>query len=849
VISGVKLESRLDRPPDNANALSAARTRLLARVRQARLALVWEAVWPPLAWALGVVGLFLAASWFGVWLYAPAGARMAGVALFAAALFAALFPLLRLRFPDQNKALSRLDRDAGAPNQPASSSFDDLAAGRGADDTTRALWALHQRRLAAQTAGIEVAPPAPRMVERDGHALRFAALGLAIAAGFFAGPEKYGRLAAAFDWRSATAIAAGLRLDAWIDPPTYSGRPPIMLDATSGTEADRKFAAPVGSIVIVRGPAGAANANVEGALAAVAAAPEAKAAPVAEQRWTLKGNGKLNLLRDGAPFASFTVAGIANQKPTIVLTSPPKANLRGSLTLSYRMADQYGIERARAEFALPKSPGKAAQGRSLMPPPQIDLQLPGAANGLGEATTTADLSDHPWAGARVSMTLRAHDLAGEDGASEPTEVRLPQRRFVNPLARSLVEQRRALILDPDNKQKRVGLVLDALLIAPEIFEVKAGVYLGLRTARQNLSAAKSDTDLIGVADLLWAMALQIEDGDASQAQRDLRAAEQKLREALDRGASDEEIRQLMQQLRDAAQRFASEMARDQPQDNADDAQPMDEKDLNSLLDQMEDKARNGAKEDAQAMLDQLQDMFENLKSAREGRASPGERELQKQIGELEKLLRDQQALRDDTFRSEQRDRRKQASPNSDNGAPEDSPEADAPSLEQRQQALRDRLAELQRKLKQQGLKGERGLDDADGAMGEAQGDLKESEKGADAGIGPKGRRGKGSAVEAQGRALQALRDAAQGLQQQMQGQGGQGGTAQARQKGQGRGGRDPLGRGPDDNHGGMSQGQLNEGAGATERARRVMDELRRRLSDPNRPEQERDYLERLLKRH
>ena len=38
------------------------------------------------------------------------------------------------------------------------------------------------------------------------------------------------------------------------------------------------------------------------------------------------------------------------------------------------------------------------------------------------------------------------------------------------------------------------------------------------------------------------MALQIEDGDASQAQRDLRAAEQKLREALQRGASDEEIR-------------------------------------------------------------------------------------------------------------------------------------------------------------------------------------------------------------------------------------------------------------------------------------------------------------------
>ena len=56
------------------------------------------------------------------------------------------------------------------------------------------------------------------------------------------------------------------------------------------------------------------------------------------------------------------------------------------------------------------------------------------------------------------------------------------------------------------------------------------------------------------------MALKIEDGDSTQAQRDLRAAEQALREALKRGASDDEIRKLMQNLREAAQRFAAEMA-------------------------------------------------------------------------------------------------------------------------------------------------------------------------------------------------------------------------------------------------------------------------------------------------
>ena len=44
------------------------------------------------------------------------------------------------------------------------------------------------------------------------------------------------------------------------------------------------------------------------------------------------------------------------------------------------------------------------------------------------------------------------------------------------------------------------------------------------------------------------------------------------------------------------------------------------------------------------------------------------------------------------------------------------------------------------------------------------------------------------------------------------------------------------------------RGRSRESAGAAERARRVMEELRRRLADPARPVDERDYLERLMKR-
>ena len=74
--------------------------------------------------------------------------------------------------------------------------------------------------------------------------------------------------------------------------------------------------------------------------------------------------------------------------------------------------------------------------------------LPGGDNRDGEGRTTTDLSMHPWAGARVEMTLVARDELGQEGESVSFNVTLPQRPFTKPVAKALIEQRRDLILDP-----------------------------------------------------------------------------------------------------------------------------------------------------------------------------------------------------------------------------------------------------------------------------------------------------------------------------------------------------------------------------------------------------------------
>ncbi len=841
------MESGEAKNRDRRDARAGAGSALDALARRAEAVLVFERIWPPLAWAGALVALFLAASWFGLWLATPRVGRIAGLALFAALLLAALAPLARLRRPTREETLARLDRDARMPHRPAASLADRLAL-PGDDPTTSALWILHRRRLARQVEAIAPAAPSPRMVLRDPRALRFGALIVALCAAIVAGPERYARLAVAFDWRGGSAAAATARLDAWIDPPAYTGTPPILIDVSPKAGAAEKLVAPEGSILVVRAEASAIETRVEGALTPLAGDKAAAGgnAPV-ERRWTVRGDGAFTLLREGAPFARYDIAAIASGAPTITLIDPPRPNLSGSLTLHYALADRYGVASAEAEFSKPGGAGASQPPpRALIEAPKLALQLPSTASGVGEANTTADLSEHPWAGAPVVMTMKATGLSGKIGASAPIAITLPQRDFHNPIARALVEQRRGLILDPDRDRARLAKAIEALLIAPDVFQTPAGVFLGLRAVQSRLATARGDPDLVAVADLLWAMAIQIEDGDASPAQRDLRAAEQKLREALQRGASDEEIRALTKQLRDAAERYMRDLAQQDPGEERDGA-PIEEKDLESLLDRMEDVARNGAREDAEAMLDQLQNMFENMRSGRDAEASPAEREMRKQLSELEKLLRDQQALRDETFRRDQRER-KRGAPKEKGAAPEanEGPSNGEPTLEQRQRALRDRLAELQRRLKNLGAKGEKGFDDAQGDMKEAEGDLNADGEGQDGAPGETGRTGKGQAVEAQGRALQALREGAQGLQQQMQS--GQGGFAATRRRpGDPREGRDPLGREPSDQRG-ASEGALNSGADVAERARRVLQELRRRLSDPNRPSDERDYLERLLKR-
>ena len=84
--------------------------------------------------------------------------------------------------------------------------------------------------------------PSPRLDLRDPMAVRALVLMLAVTTFIAAGGERGRRIAAAFDWHGVV-VPANFRLDAWVSPPTYTARPPVILPGLRPGERTQTAAA------------------------------------------------------------------------------------------------------------------------------------------------------------------------------------------------------------------------------------------------------------------------------------------------------------------------------------------------------------------------------------------------------------------------------------------------------------------------------------------------------------------------------------------------------------------------------------------------------------------------------
>ncbi len=788
-----------------------SRARRNARyIAAARLAILWERVWPSLWPATGILGLLAAASLFDLFAVLPSWLHLI---VLVGALGFAVFSLYRsfhgFRFPAWQESARRVERDSALLHRPITERHDRLAAGHG-DPLAEELWRVHMRRLLDAIQRLRVTLPSPGLPARDPYALRYIVLLLVIAGFVVAGSDWSRRLAAGFS-PDANGNASTALLDAWINPPAYTGEAPIYLQRMA--DDSRPVAVPAGSELVLRvhQADGLPNLSLDpqpdsGLPGFTGSSGEFGTS------YKLAADEDVRVRADGRMLGNWHIKTIPDLPPVIEFSEPPSKTERNALKISFTAGDDYGVVSVRALIRPVRASGTA--------PLAIDLPLTAVSPKTVNQTVYRDLTENPFAGLDADIVLEARDGAGQSGFSKHVKFHLPARVFTNPLARALIEQRQNLALGGNHALDRVARTLDALTIAPDRFYAnQSGVYLAVRTAYWGVKNARHPDDIARVEDMLWQIATGIEQGGLLAAAEQLRQLQQLLAEALAQGAPQEVIDALMQRYREALSRYLSTLAQNGSQSGqavSPNTKVISADDIDKLLKMIQQLAQTGARAQAEQLLAMLQSLLENMHMANGGAGggsggNPGDKSLSDAIQGLSDLMGRQRQLLDKTFRERQ-----------GAGDPKD---GGAKGLAQQQSKLHDDLGNVLKGLGDQKIPAPDTLGQAGHEMGDAQGQL-----------------GSGTfdgAGEAQQNALNDLRAGADALAKSLMKRDGQ-------NSGQGGAGEDPLGRAEGTSGTGTGNVKIPDQS-EIERARSILQELRRRAAQRGRPQQELDYYDRLLK--
>jgi len=829
---------------------------LIARkVSQARLALGFERLWAALHWPLVAVGMAAVLVISGFLPHLPYWPRLAVLAVLTLGFLWSLKSLPGIRWPSRAEAMRRVEERTGLAHRPVSSHVDRLAEGSD-NPVQQAIWEEHRLRQLRGMGQLKAGVPHSAWRDIDPRALRVP-VALALVAAVLLGPgDTRSNLADSLSF-AAPPPAVQLTMDAWLKPPAYTGKPPVLLTSQAMAErlkTEPEINVPDNSVLSLR---------ISGAKAPVLSfdepvdgpnpppvegfSPKVKMADGVLQAEVPMARPAIVKVTDGTKeLASWRISLIPDAPPAIEITADPTGDSSGTLTARWKATDDYGVSKITSDIYLAddqdEGVGFSDAGIFEFAAPKLPISLRKSSPRDESGESKADMAEHPWAGLMVEMTLTARDAAGNKTESAKRVFRLPERMFTKPLAKALIEQRRRLIMAPDEAGGVAGM-LDALLTYPQGLIDRSGTHIAIAAALSRLRAAEDRAGIDPVVRMLWQIAVNIEEGATADAKAQLEALRKELQRALREGASPERIAELTQKLREAMDRYMQSLMEEMQKRLADGQQspeqPMQQgrmvspQDLQKMLDMIEKLAQSGANEAAEEMLSQLDEILRNLQPGMPQQGQMQDGPMSEMLDKLSDLMRQQQKLMDDTQRMPQ-DGMGEEPQGQQGGQQGQQGQQGTGNLGDRQQGLTQMLQDLMEQLGQNGMQAPRSFGEAGKSMQGAEGSLREGDR--------------DQALGNQGDAMAKLREGAQGLARQMmqQGQGQQGNQGR---NGEARGDdRDPLGR-PMPNRGenyGPERDMLPSEL-AIQRAREILEMLRSRAGEQGLPRFEKDYIDRLLR--
>lgn len=733
------------------------------------------------------------------------------------------------RKPKRAEVFTRLDsRLKGRPLQ----AMGDAQALGLSDADSRALWQAHLAKMAERAAQARAVEPNLRLSRADPFALRYVALTAFVMALIFGSIWRVAGLSAP-GLAPDGSLIAGPAWEGWAEPPYYTAKPRLYLN----DQNEEDLSLPEGTRLVIRLYGEPGDLILSETVSDRRDAPPASAA---EQAFVVAQSGRLAI--EGANGREWQVDVIVDQPPALTLDGDIGREADGKFRQRFKASDDYGVVAGQVSITLDLDKVERRYGLTVAPEPvaPVTLDLPMPIKGNRKAFSEVlkdDLSKSILANLPVTMTYSVTDAASHGFDLAPVILTLPGRRFFDPLAAAVVEMRRDLVWNRANAP-RVTQVLKAMTARPEDLIRNQRAYLRLRVLIRDLDskqAALTTEDQGAMAAELWAIALMIEEGDLASALERLQRAQDRLDQAIKRGASPEEIQELMDEMRQALNKYLGELADQQDaqgQKNAQNGGPqmsMSADQLQQMFDKLQELMEQGKTAEAAELMEQLRRFLQNMQvtQGEGGQGGPGSQAMK----DLQGTLRDQQKLSDDAFRDLQ-DGQEGNQPGQ-NGE-------DGKSLSKRQRDLAQQLEDLNRNGNLPGpgsKKGETGRREL-GRAGDAMDDAEKALRDGDL----------PGALDRQAEAMDAMREGmrnfgeamAENQREQQPGQSQQAdGTPDER-------GLDPLGREPGNALRIGSDENLMQGEDVYRRAQELLDEIRKRAGEPGRSEAERGYLERLL---
>ncbi|MCM2344836.1 MAG: DUF4175 domain-containing protein [Alphaproteobacteria bacterium] len=604
--------------------------------------------WRMALWILLFAGLWL--------LQIPSIAGKTGTVLCLIVFIAGLLFLFwrdgrRFRWPTPRHIDQRLEASSALIHRPLTALEDKLANPQ--EQTSRTLWARSKSRALVAVYKLKTPLPRPIFVSQDPFALRVLTILIVIIGVIVAGPAWKERIHIGLNpLYGNEAKKPDSNISIWITPPSYTGKAQTILQGR-GKHKD-VIEIPEESQIKIQVTRGLGQPYL------VANDQKIPLKRADEKNWTLEASvmpgSALEIKQMGLRRASVPYRLIADAPPEISLVEAPQTIDKGQTQIILKVKDDYSVNDLIMHMRLDEGFKEEPLGtdftdtRAIVSPPATEVEL----------KPVYDLAWHPWAGLPVVIDIQALDHKKQVASLPPLHMTLPERTFQHPVARKLITMRKRLIRTPEAASANIAQELFDIMVQPGSYNGHPVVFLSLKTMSARLVYDPSIENIRGIIAQLWDTALQIEEGNMAMAARDLREAQRNLEATLnDPHATPEEVSQALDQFKEALANYFQEMMAEMQKQMANGemmtlppemfASVMNPDDLQDFLDELTAQAMAGDKDSAREMLSKLQQMMDSLQTPSGQMEMPKDMQfMMKGISELQKLIEKQEQLLDQT---------------------------------------------------------------------------------------------------------------------------------------------------------------------------------------------------------